>query len=106
MKPAKLLLATVACLVTWSVGAAEAAFMAVDAVLDHTDLSDTNPINWSLQFQPVLTEIHSVTLDAYWIGDGLGSGEGVTFWGVEGAHHLFPYPYLSRILSGGLRSFP
>ena len=79
------LLATVACLITWNVGAAEAAFMTVDAVLDHTDLSDTNPINWSLQFQPVLTEIHSVTLDTYWIGDGLGPGEGVTFWGVEGA---------------------
>jgi hypothetical protein len=51
MKRATAFVATVACLV----GRAEAATITVDAVLDRADLSETNPINWSVMFTPVLT---------------------------------------------------
>ena len=82
MKPAKLVLATVACLVTWNVGAAEAVTVSVDAVLDHPDLSFGNPINWSVMFPPVFFTIESVTLDSYWVGDGLDVDEVILFEGV------------------------
>jgi hypothetical protein len=82
MKPAILVLATVACLVTWSVGAAEAVTISVDAVLDHPDLSFGNPINWSVMFPPVFFTIERVTLDSYWVGDGLDVDEVIIFEGL------------------------
>jgi hypothetical protein len=86
MKPPKhaFIFATVACLITWSVGTAQAAFITVDAVLDHPDLTRDNPINWSVMFPNTLTAIHGVRLDTYLVQDGLDSGETLTYWGVQG----------------------
>jgi hypothetical protein len=84
MKPAKLglIFATVACVVGLNVRAAEATPFSVNVVLDHLDLSDANPINWSVTFPPIFNEIRQVTVDAYWVDDGLDPGETIVYRGV------------------------
>jgi hypothetical protein len=58
--------------------------IAVDAVLSHAELSATNPIGFSVRFPGPFLSIDLLTIDAFWIGDGLDPGEIVTYDGLGG----------------------
>ena len=53
----------------------EAATISVDANLSHTDLSFSKPIDFTVRFLTTFTSIDLLTIDAFWIGDGLDGGD-------------------------------
>jgi hypothetical protein len=57
----------------------EAATISVDAELSHPDLSVTNPIEFAVRFPTAFLAIELLTIDAYWVGDGLDAGEIIAY---------------------------
>lgn len=68
----------------FSAGSLGASPIAVDAVLTHAELSATNTIGFSVRFPGPFLSIDLLTIDAFWIGDGLDPGEIVTYDGLGG----------------------
>jgi len=62
----------------------EAATISVDAELSHADLSLTIPIEFTVRFPTPFASIDLLTMDAFWIGDGLDAGEVVDYSDLGG----------------------
>ena len=54
--------------------------LTAEAVLSHSDLSVGQPISFSVDFGVTFSSIQTASVDAYWVTDGLGPSEGVTYW--------------------------
>lgn len=86
------MLLTALALITWMLGwnRVEAATISVDAELSHEDLSIASPIEFTVRFPGPFASIELLTMDSFWIGDGLDAGETVAYTPGLGGVGVFP----------------
>lgn len=63
---------------------AQAVSFSVEAQLSHTELSALRPIEYEVRFPTIFSSIDLLTLDAFWVGDGLDGGEAIAFSDLAG----------------------
>ena len=62
--------------------------LTAEAVLSHSDLSVVQPISFSVDFGVTFSSVQTVNIDAFWVADGFGPAEGITYSGLGGYDQL------------------
>ena len=80
------------CILGWS--QIEAATITVNADVNRTDLSQTNPIEFTVHFPVTFTSIELLKVDTFFVDDGLDGGERVAYSDLTGKSVPFGEPTL------------
>ena len=62
--------------------------LTAEAVLSHSDLSVVQPISFSVDFGVTFSSVQAVSHEAFWVADGFGPSEGITYSGLGGYDQL------------------